>query len=40
VLAMSAVDCGFEPPSAKLKTKMWHFCYSSKHAVLMRKSKY
>jgi hypothetical protein len=24
VLAMSAVDCGFEPPSAKLKTKMWH----------------
>jgi hypothetical protein len=22
VLAMSAVDCGFEPPSAKLKTKM------------------
>ena len=40
VLALSAVDCGFEPRSGQTKDyKIGICCFSAKHAPLRRKSK-
>jgi hypothetical protein len=40
VLALSAVDCGFEPRSGQPKDfKIGICCFSAKHAALRRKSK-
>jgi hypothetical protein len=40
VLALSAVDCGFEPRSGQTKDyKIGIRCFSSKNAALRRKSK-
>jgi len=40
VLASSAVDRGFEPRSGRTKdNKIGMYCFSAKHATLMRKSK-
>ena len=40
VLALSAVDCGFEPRSGQTKDyKIGICCFSTKHAALRRKSK-
>jgi hypothetical protein len=41
VLASSVIDCGFEPRSGQTKDyEIFICCFSSKHAVLRRKSKY
>ena len=40
VLASSAVDRGFEPPSGQTKDyKIGLYCFSAKHAALRSKSK-
>jgi hypothetical protein len=40
MVASSAVDRGFEPPSGQTKTnKIGICCFSAKHATLRRKSK-
>jgi hypothetical protein len=39
-LALSAVDCGFEPRSGKTKDySIYNCCFSAKYAALRRKSK-
>ena len=40
VFALSAVDCGFEPPSGQTKDyKIDIYCFATKHAALKKKSK-
>ena len=40
VLTLSVVDRGFEPRSGQTKdSKVGIYCFSTKHAALMRKSK-
>jgi hypothetical protein len=40
VLALSAVDCGFEPRSGQTKDyKICICCFSTKHTALRRKNK-
>jgi hypothetical protein len=40
VLALGAVDCGFEPRSGQTKDyKIGICCFSAKHTTLRRKSK-
>jgi hypothetical protein len=40
MLALSVVDCGFEPRSGQTKDyKIGTCCFSAKHAALRRKSK-
>jgi hypothetical protein len=40
VLALSAVDCGFEPRSGQTKDyKIGICCFSTKHTALRRKNK-
>jgi hypothetical protein len=40
VLALSAVDCGFQPRSGQTKDyQIGICCFSAKHAALKRKSK-
>ena len=40
VLALSAVDCGFQPRSGQTKDyQIGNCCFSAKHAALKRKAK-
>jgi hypothetical protein len=39
VLALSAVDCGFEPPCQTKDYKIGIWCYFARYAALRRKSK-